>query len=325
MKNSYILTAGYGWSGSSAIVDLLKEYKEIVDTDVEFRLIRDPNGLADLRSQLLNNWDILTVDSAVKNFLRLASSMNHVSTKTTYGLGYEKRIGSHFMLETENFIKNITSYSFRSNSWILNISKSKMKIVMEKIFKKMHMNYSEGFMYFSKCTENQFDNEVRKYLTSLFPIIQEKSIILDQAISPVHPDQVSYFFDNAKMIIVDRDPRDVYVNLIKGKNLIGAELSRSHDVNKYIEWHITYRQKRNELKKYNFIKQFQFEDLIFNYDKSVKEVEQFLGLSDKDHIAKRKYFDPDISIKNVGAWKNYPYQDEIRIIEKELPDYLYTK
>ena len=49
-----ILTAGYGYSGSSAVVDLLKEYDncDSISDNFEFRLIKDPGGLEDLRYHL---------------------------------------------------------------------------------------------------------------------------------------------------------------------------------------------------------------------------------------------------------------------------------
>ncbi|MBP5403016.1 MAG: hypothetical protein J6Y36_07655 [Treponema sp.] len=322
MKNSFILTAGYGWSGSSVIVDLLKEYDGIIDSDVEFRLIKDPHGLADLRYQLTKNWDVLTVDAAIKEFMRLASCMNHSSTKTTYGLGYDKKIGPNFMALTKSFIEGITSFSFQSNSWIFNLEKSRIRIVFEKILRKLHIDYTEGVMNFSQCTEEQFDNAVKKYLDSLFFSCGDKKVILDQAISPLHPEMVPVFFDDSKMLVVDRDPRDIYVNLIKGKNLIGAELSKSHDVNKYIQWHRACRKYKEELKSFSYVKQFQFEKLVCDYEKSVKEVESFLKISDKDHVNKKKYFIPEESSKNVGIWKKYPCQEEIRTIEKELPEYI---
>ena len=256
MKNNYILAAGYGWSGSSVIVDLLKEYSGFADTDVEFRLIKDPHGLADLRHQLVENWDILTVDSAVKEFLYLASCVNRSSTKTTYGLGYDKKIGPHFMTRTKEFINDITSFSFKSNSWIFNLEKSRARIVWEKILRKLHIDYIEGVMNFSQCTEQQFDEAVKKYLDSIFSSFNGKTIILDQAISPLHPEMVPTFFGKTKMMIVDRDPRDIYVNLVKGKSLIGAELAKTHDVNKYIQWHRGYRVRKDELKSFSYVKQF---------------------------------------------------------------------
>lgn len=38
---NYIYVLGYGWSGSSVIVDLLKEYDCILVPDLEFRLIKE--------------------------------------------------------------------------------------------------------------------------------------------------------------------------------------------------------------------------------------------------------------------------------------------
>ncbi len=65
----YILIAGYGWSGSSAVVDLLNEIDGFYEPHVEFRLLKDPYGLIDLRHALVEHWDILNSDIAIRDFL----------------------------------------------------------------------------------------------------------------------------------------------------------------------------------------------------------------------------------------------------------------
>ena len=42
-----------------------------------------------------------------------------------------------------------------------------------------------------------------------------------------------------------------------------------------------------------------------------------------EHITPKKFLQVEKSAKNIGQWKNYPNQDEIRKIEEALPEFLY--
>ena len=72
----YVCVLGYGWSGSSAVVDLLKEFEENWDPEVEFRILKDPHGVMDLEHTLVDQWDALNVDIAIRDFLDFATFLN---------------------------------------------------------------------------------------------------------------------------------------------------------------------------------------------------------------------------------------------------------
>ena len=74
----------------------------------------------------------------------------------------------------------------------------------------------------------------------------------------------------------------------------------------------------------NKVLRIRFEDLIYNYDDEVKRITKFLGFTGKDHINKKSRFDPDISIKNTQLFRKKEYQEESKIIERELEKYLYN-
>ena len=44
----FICVSGYGKSGSSACINLLKEFEFVDGPDKEFRIAKDPHGLIDL-------------------------------------------------------------------------------------------------------------------------------------------------------------------------------------------------------------------------------------------------------------------------------------
>ena len=67
-----------------------------------------------------------------------------------------------------------------------------------------------------------------------------------------------------------------------------------------------------------------FEDLVYKYDDTTKEIRDWLGLSKMDHTAQNKYFDPKVSINNTQLWKkNRSYEEEAKQISALLPEFLY--
>ena len=78
--------------------------------------------------------------------------------------------------------------------------------------------------------------------------------------------------------------------------------------------------KSNEKNDHRVLR-INFEDLIYKYDDTKKTVFDFLDIDESDHINKFKYFDPKVSIKNVGIWKKHENQDDMNKIYEELKEY----
>ena len=85
-----------------------------------------------------------------------------------------------------------------------------------------------------------------------------------------------------------------------------------------------YRQLHSEKTSNPAIKYLHFEDLIFRYDETKKEIFEFLGLNQEHHKQARKYFDPDVSGRNTQLFRNESVNtEEIKKIEEQLTKYLY--
>ena len=328
MKNDsvqYIGVVGYGWSGSSAVVDLLKEYEGNWVSEVEFRILTDSHGMMDLEHALLEKWDAQNVDIAIQDFLDFAKFLNQNEGKFSRGMCYDKLFGGKFMKATEKFVEEIADYTYESYWWMYDYRKSYGKWIVQKILNKIiPQNYVET-MYFSDISRDEFYLAVKRYMKNLIEIVSHgkngRNIILDQAIHPQHVLKAFDYFDNVKVIIVDRDPRDSYCDILELKKLLGRDIAFTHDVSKYVKWHKKYRENNNI--EHENILRIQFEDLIFSYEETVKKITDFIGDEAMMHVEQFKHFDPMVSRKNIGKYKTFPYQDEIRILEKELAEYLY--
>ena len=68
---------------------------------------------------------------------------------------------------------------------------------------------------------------------------------------------------------------------------------------------------------------FHFEDIIYDYERSIERVQQILGLTREQHVRQRESFDPEKSIHNTQLFRSGRYQKEMKIIEDELSEYLY--
>ena len=323
--HQYVCVLGYGWSGSSAVVDLLKEFDGNWDPEVEFRILKDPHGVMDLEHTLVDQWDALNVDIAVRDFLDFAAFLNNNEGKFQRGLSYSKAFNGKFMKTSIDFINDVTDFEYKGFWWIFHYREKYFKWLSKKIANKFVKQNYEKSMYFSSITRDKFYDAVRKYLNALIEAVSTdknyKNIVLDQAVPVQHPLKAFDYLENAKVIIVDRDPRDIYCDLVELEKLIGKDIAQTHDVMKYVRWHRKYRE--NSLIQNENILRIRFEDLVLDYDKIVKEILAFLGDEELMHSNVKQFFDPAISKKNIGKYKTFPYQDEIRVLERELAEYLY--
>lgn len=172
--------------------------------------------------------------------------------------------------------------------------------------------------------DERFYAATKKYTSKLLgEMCDEHNEILaiDQPFPSNNPEICfKYFEDDCKAIIVNRDPRDLY--LISKTLSFGWEMrfTPTYNVDDFIFY---YRDQMKLIKEYSEDVLFvQFEDLIYNYEKETTRIKEFLGL--KDPTYPRKYFNPDISIANTQMMLRYKqYQEDILKIEKALSEYLY--
>ncbi|MDA7931169.1 sulfotransferase, partial [Akkermansiaceae bacterium] len=147
------------------------------------------------------------------------------------------------------------------------------------------------------------------------------------------PFELSRYFrvlKNSRMIMVSRDPRDIYVNIVEG-NKVKSGFYRKIDPNHYnicaasdIQKFIQYQKKLLSFEvafEHPKLLRIQFEEFIGNYDHVADIIRDFLGISSSNQVDKFKYFNPSESEKNVGIYKKSKFQKEIQMIESELQDF----
>ena len=327
-SQNYICVSGYGWSGSSACVDLLKEFEGFGALQGEFRIAKDPYGLRDLEGSLVHNWDFIRHDVAIRDFLAFCKVLSReTGLFSKVGKNFANKLNIDFMLESKSYINRLTNMTYLGDTFVHRYNIPAYKNFIMKARNKLGKNNAK-LMYFARPNEVDFIRETRDYIDSLFvnymSIEKINTLVLDQAIPPTNIIGTSKYFKNIKIIIVDRDPRDIYVNMIRGRGLLGPELIKRDSVDKYIKWHTLMRKmSKNDKNNKDILKKvirLNFEDLVLDYDSSVAKIFDFIGVNGV-HSQKYKFFNPNASAANIGLWKEYHNQEVMQEIANMIPEY----
>ncbi len=122
------------------------------------------------------------------------------------------------------------------------------------------------------------------------------------------------------MIIVERDLRDILCNEMRYG--VASNADSTYEYGKHFaELQISLREN---IPVSDSVMWVRFEDLILDYDRTVKKIEEFLKLDSRDHIEAGKYLKTEISIRNIGQWKDYykEYREAINGVADMVPEYL---
>lgn len=318
-----ITTTGYGGTGSSAISDLLKEFKNCYSYgNFEFRFLQDPDGIMDLEYKLVENINRLNNDTAIKRFKKYCKL---ISNNNGWWCDYNNIFEGQFNDLTKKYIENLINFSWQG-SWhqdeVSGENKITYKAIIYRIMRalklKKYLTKNEK-MYFSMPKEN-FYLYTREYLKELFQILNKENkeyLVLDQLVPALNTKKYMKYFDNIKVIIVDRDPRDLYI--------INKEFWNEgwipSDIEIYIQWYKLLRENKESDRNILYLK---FEDLIYKYENTLDEIIKFLNESRENHINKMKFFNPAVSKNNTQLFLSFnKYKKEVEKIERELGEYCY--
>ena len=178
--------------------------------------------------------------------------------------------------------------------------------------------------YCSRPTKAEFEAKTKAYLSELMEAANpQKSPILmvDQLLPASEIYRFFPYFDDIKVIVVERDPRDLY---ILEKCEWKGTIIPTQDAETFCKWYkYTRAHRKTEVFDPQKVMLLQFEDLIYKYDETTEKLKAWLGLDNDTHIYGKEKFDPQVSIKNTRTWEKYDVGNDLQIIESELKEYLY--
>jgi hypothetical protein len=316
----FIAISGYGWSGSGAVVDMLREVDGCGTPGFEFSLIKEPGGIIDLECFLVDNWDVIRQAHAVDQFFSFINILNRPYRRFGHwGLNMGKRLDVDFESLAMDYINKIAFFEYYGYSRVHHYPHGHVASLIRKIGRLAGFDWARGKnMILARPSRENFLEATRTFLNQLFIPMASRGrlhhVILDQAIPTANIDRSLRYFNDAKFILVDRDPRDIYVDQINQRVLIGANLNDPNRVKKFICWYKTLRANKNNFENTSSVMCINFEDFVINHKIVADELLNFLGLNDF-YWSREKFFKPHISIKNIGIWRSYINQHEIQEIE----------
>jgi len=183
-----ILISGYAWSGSGAVVDLLKEFKNYSPFEPEFRLITDPGGLLDLEHALITSKSYTTINYVLKRFKFLtkiyARNFHWRDNFKIYkafqkiGFNYNKYMDLNFEQLSNSYIDDlidlkyygdlITSY-YDLNHLSFFLLKARF-FIMRLLDKK---NTKSEKIYFSNINKDSFIAKTREYTDKIIEFLKK--------------------------------------------------------------------------------------------------------------------------------------------------------
>ena len=319
----------YHNSGSGAVDDFLREFDGIqfAPSEVEARFLQDPDGISDLEFNLIDNWHRLNSGFALKRFENFARFYNH-----TYSLIF----GKEWKRQTDEYVKNLVEFSFPGywhgdvrlqseiSQMIYMLRRGLSKLAPKAHRKSPDYNYYPHLTsYYSKPDREEFYRITREFCEKLCESIYREGtdyIVLDQCVSTTNISRYLNYIADLKVIIVDRDPRDLYIQGTRANTHV-----LPHDPVLFAKQYIGMRDTINKELNNPSVMRIQFEDLIYNYEKSTQLICDFLGLDPRKHTHIKEFFNPDISVKNTQIWKSdNRFDRELSILSDYLSDYYYS-
>lgn len=328
-----ISCASYYGSGSSAITDLVSEFDGVHSfTDEEFRFVHDPDGISDLEFKLVENFNRHNSGHALKRYKHF---VDH-NAGGLFGAKYENYFNGKWKEISYEYIERLTDfkyngwwhYDFYDKSFFYHFRKRIVNKLLhmtiwrnqpDKVFNTM----KDEITYCSHPTEERFLNETRRYIDKLFSVACNGAeiVMVDQVVPSTNLKRHIRYFNDIKVAVVDRDPRDIFVL----EKYVWKDGVIPTDVELFCKW---FKYTRDHRKTDNLntdsIQYVQFEDLIYKYDETVSRLAKWLELSLEVWNRKKTHFIPERSINNTQVWKTMKCDlDEVAYIERELSEYLY--
>lgn len=330
----FISCASYYGSGSSAITDFVSEFSSVYSfTDEEFRFIQDPDGIADLEYNLVENFNRHNSGHAIKRYIKLVDFY----CGNMFGRKYEKFFHGNWKKYSDEYIKKITDFTYHG-WWLYDLlDKGKFFYFRKRFVNKflritMWKNQPERtfntlkkeITYCAHPSEDKFIKCTKEYIEKLFASVCEgmDTVMVDQLVPPTNLDRYTRYFNNIKVVIVDRDPRDIFVL----EKYVWKDGIIPTDVNDFCKW-FKYTRAHRKTESFNSekVKLIKFEDMVYKYDETKADIINWLNLQENEHREKQQLFNPNKSIKNTQMWKKIKCDlKEIQYIEEELSEYLYN-
>ena len=325
---------GFGCTGSSAILDYLREYDNIsLNEMVELSFLYDPDGVLDLENAICKTpIRYYSPDAAIKKFHRymMTYDIRKYMARTMNEKEYVKIVEDYVNDITKTKWHGYWHFDKRQLPFYQYMFKYVLGYKYMRVFDKLGCpipkSYPNNAIMRVPVDTATFMDRTRRFLRDMvvgmgIDVNFDNSIMVFDQPFPANKPQLVYdlFWDNCKSIIVNRDPRDLYTFVKKFVRLEACWIPYQ-DCQSFIEF---YKHQMSICDFDDSVLMVNFEDLIYDFDNTAAKICQFLGIEKQTHEV--RYFKPEVSIGNTQLYKRYnEFADDIKMIEQQLPSYLYN-
>ena len=320
-----VAITGYYGTGSSAVLDLLSEYSCCSEgglSSYEHVPLYFPDGLFDLEHKLLYGNDLHRSDEAIKSFRKAMYNLNDTDFGW-YG-SYKKLYGDKFKNIVDAFLESITQYTYEGvwYNYYRNSHFELKKFVKDCVktflpgkyivgsFGRTMPELIEQTMELSFVSEEFFFKQSRKFIREYCEMINRDNaqiLLLDHLMFPHNAYKIDrYFDDDFRLIIVERDIRDMFTLCKYVWPRMGIKAPYPVEPEAFLQLWTNMRAAERKTDNPHVLR-IHFEDLIYKYDESVAKIESFLQMSPEQHVRKKTRFVPEKSINNT---QNFRIQEE---------------
>ena len=328
-----ITCASYYGTGSSAVTDYLSEFDSVYSLgDYEFRFLHDTDGIADLEYHLIWNHNRHNSGHAVKRFKKIVDFY----TGSKLVPRYEPFFNNRWKELAYRYIDELVDFSYKG-WWQYDLLDKGLfyyyrKILLNKVYRTTIGRKSEKVLdvlpdeitYCSHPTQEQFDVATKRFVNDLLKEANPHDkpfLMVDQLLPASNLHRFWKYFDDIKVLIVERDPRDLY---ILEKFYWNGGVIPVDSVDTFCKWYLyTRAHRKTEELDSDKVCLIQFEDLIYHYEDTAEKIRDWIGLEATDHIYRLQKLVPGKSKNNTRLWQRHDIGEDLSVIERNLKEYLY--
>lgn len=307
---------GFGFSGSSAVVDLLREYEDAAvlgyvspiasqtcqeEAVSEVNFLRYTGGLLQLEQAFAKEnasniyWNDALLKLAMRTFYESPYYQRYPTLRPCFYRFVSEIVDLHLDGMEENVFTPILSLFERTHQFFMlrELSVPSYRLLCRKMLQTFF---------------NHFYQEGRS------------TLVLDQVVADCRFREEAFrdYFAGFRHIVVYRDPRDVYATAL----LLNASWI-PRDVDDFIKWVRHSYQDFDTLSTDYLV--VRFEELVTDYERQVSRIEDYLGLPPANHVRLFQNFNPKVSEKYIGQWSRQPaLADTYDKIAKAFPHLIFS-
>lgn len=323
--------SGYSFSGKSALYDILDSMETIggFGFESEFELLRVHGGLYELVQAISTiPWSPMRSDAAIRNFIKLSRNLggscsslkDRIFRLGTYYddlfPGYSKEVD---LLLKELVVGHWKGYwplnTFMANAW---------EIPFYKTLTKLGSRKSEN-IYLSKVESKHAYALCQAFMSTLISAASKKlnvkHLLVNNTFEPSASDAMYKLVSESFPIVVDRDPRDIYISAwlnSKKPDGVGSAII-GDDVRSFIRRFQIYRDSTIKNENVSYV---QFEDMVTDSSYLFQKLSPLNLCYENFRLAWDKVA-PNAA-KNIGQWLepvNKELYEDLELISKTLYNY----